>query len=207
MRTDYHSAHYPEQPATARHGYSSLRGIALVHDVIDGPLPTDYQRCDVFYTDPPWQSGYDEFAARAGTLVPPYAEFMRALVAAIPNGVPAVFVTGRHADRYFPNHYLRFPVRLNEHAAVAYAYGLDLTGCATAEDIGRKLAANYNRVGDPCCGYGNAARWFVQAGKRFVVSDINPRCIGYIAKHEAAWADARLWDIVPSLRQFGENDG
>lgn len=189
MRDDYHSAHYPERDAAARHGYSSLRGVAFVHDVADGPLPVDYRRCDVFYTDPPWQSGYDEFASRAGVLAPPYPVFMEALVASIPPGVPAVFVTGKHAARYFPDHYLRFPARLNEHAAVAYAYGLDFTGLTVAEDIGRHLAAQYQCVGDPCCGYGNAARWFVQAGKRFVISDINPRCIGYIAEHEKGWAD------------------
>lgn len=189
MRNDYHSAHYPEQEAPTTHGYSSLRGVAVVHDVTDGPLPTHYQECDVFYSDPPWRSGYGEFTSRAGVLAPPYPVFMEALVAAIPHGIPAVFVTGKHAARHFPDHYLRFPTQLNEHGAIAYAYGVDLTGLTTAESIGKHLAARYQCVGDPCCGYGNTARWFVQAGKRFVASDVNPRCIGYIAKHEKEWTD------------------
>lgn len=189
MRDDYHSAHYPEQDATARHGYYSLRGCALVHDVTSGPLPDEFRRCDVFYTDPPWQSGYDEFASRAGVLAPSYPEFMAALVAAIPQGIPAVIVSGKHAARYIPNSYQPFPTRLNEHDAVAYAQHVQLTGLRTAEAIGRHLAVTYNCVGDPCCGYGNAARWFVQAGKRFVASDVNPKCIGYIAEHEKGWAD------------------
>ena len=189
MRQDYHSAHYPEAKAAARTGYASPRGIALVHDVTSGPLPSDYQNCDVFYMDPPWRSGYDTFAARAGVLVPPYHDFMDALVHAIPPDVPAVVVTGRHAAMHFGPKFRPFPVQLNEHAAVAYSRGFDASEAVNTEQVGRRLAATYQRVGDPCCGYGNAARWFVEAGKRFVVSDINPSCIGYIAEHEKGWAD------------------
>jgi hypothetical protein len=189
MRTDYHSAHYPEQPAPERHGYYSPRGVALVHDVTSGPLPGEYTRCDVFYTDPPWRSGYDEFAARVGILVPSYHDFMDALVFSIPAGIPAVVVTGKHAALHFGSDYRPFPIRLNEHDAIAYARGLEVPPGQAAEQVGRQLAATYECVGDPCCGYGNTARWFVEAGKRFVVSDLNPRCIGYISEHEKGWAN------------------
>ena len=189
MRKDYHSAFYPEQPAPERHGYYSPRGIALAHDLTSGPLPKEYGRCDVLYTDPPWRSGYDEFALRAGVLVPSYHDFMDALVDAIPPGIPAVVVTGLHAAMHFGTEYRPFRVRLNEHEAIAYSRGVDVPEGMTAEQLGRTLADRYQCVGDPCCGYGNTARWFVQAGKRFVVSDINPRCIGYIAEHEKGWAN------------------
>lgn len=189
MRQDYHSAHYPEQVAPPSHGYASTRGVALVHDVTSGPLPSDYSRCDVFYTDPPWRSGYDTFAARAGVLVPSYHDFMDALVHSIPKDVPAVVVTGKHAAMHFGPHFRPFPIQLHEHAAVAYSRGFDASGMTEAEQVGRSLASAYGCVGDPCCGYGNAARWFVEAGKRFVVSDINPNCVGYIAEHERGWAD------------------
>ena len=189
MRDDYHSAHYPEQNIDTRDGYVSPNGIALVHDVTSGPLPSEYRRCDVFYTDPPWKSGYDVFASRVGVLVPTYHDFMEALIAAIPKDAPAVLVTGRHAAMHFGPEFRPFPVRLNEHDAVAYSRGIDASGMTKADEVGDYLAGTYECVGDPCCGYGNAARWFVQAGKRYVVSDINPRCIGYIAAHERGWAD------------------
>lgn len=187
MRRDYHSAHYPEQPARRRYAHSSEYGVALAHDVAAGPLPSFYQACDVFYTDPPWRSGNVRFFDRAGVKPRPHESLMRELVAAVPDDAPAVFVIGKHADSHFGESFARYPVRLNEHDAVAYSRGVDLSGCATAEEVGRLLAGRYARVGDPCCGYGNTAKWFVQAGKQYVVSDINPRCIGYIAEHESEW--------------------
>jgi hypothetical protein len=190
MRNDYHSAHYPEQPAPAVYRYESRYGIAFAHDVTRAPLPGEYDACGVFYCDPPWRSGYAAFAARANAVAVDYRRFMGALVAAIPLHKPAVFVTGKHADKLIPADFSRTPVRLNEHAAIAYSRGfLPPKAAKTADDIGRVLAEEYRCGGDPCCGYGNTAKWFAQVGKRYVVSDINPRCIGYIAQQERGWLD------------------
>lgn len=192
MRRDYHSAHYPERDATPRDHYYCLRGVAIVHDLTDGPLPQRiYDGCDVFYTDPPWRSEYDEFAMCVGTIAPPYEAFMDALVASIPDGIPAAVVTGKHAARWFQDGWSIYPVRLNEHDALAYTRGIDVQPWAKAADLGRQLAATYQKVADPCCGYGNTVRWFVEAGKKFAASDVNPRCIGYIAEHEKRWANVQ----------------
>jgi hypothetical protein len=49
------------------------------------------------------------------------------------------------------------------------------------------IAQRYDTVGDPCCGYGRAGRFFLRAGKRAVLSDFDPHCIGYIAEHAGGW--------------------
>ena len=48
--------------------------------------------------------------------------------------------------------------------------------------IMRSLAIRFNYVGDFCAGYGNTCRIFKEHGKSFIASDINPKCVYYIAK-------------------------
>lgn len=190
-RYDYHGAHRPPVDALGRLRWSDGSSLAFVHDLIGGSLPRSYDDCDVFYTDLPWQKGFGVFNERAGIDDGrTYREFMAA-VSGVITGVsqPVYLVTGRHALSLLPEPAQVLATRLNEDAAVIVAYNVHKIHrtFGEARELLRSLAAHHERVGDFCCGYGSAARAFRRQGKTFVASDVNSRCVGYVAAHAKDW--------------------
>ena len=164
-------------------------GIAFQADLNEG-IPAAMHTCDVWYGEPPWQAGYEKFAKLADRpeQVKPFAAFMRDLSEQISAArQPTFLVTGRHALRHLtPDHVA--PLILNgDQAVVAIWRGEPWTQPIDAMDLLVRLASEYETIGDFACGLGRAGRVFAAAGKRFVLSDLNARCVGYIARHAAEW--------------------
>ena len=188
----YHSVHLDPDPAEPQNWWSDGTSCAFVRDVTLGRLPEEYETCDILYTDLPWRSGYKRYVARAGANTLDWAGFM-ARIGGLVEGwqKPAVLVTGAHARRHLPPAAQELPVRMpvaGRQQAIAYVYNAGFTAEWDGTDqLLDYLAARFTRVGDFCAGYGWAPRAFTRAGGSFVASDINPRCIGYIAAHVNSW--------------------
>lgn len=166
-------------------------GVALVHDIGAEPnLPAVFDQTDVLYAEPPFRPGYEKFHDRAG--VTPKLTYP-AFIAVCSQTIKAkggVLIVGRHAEKYAAAPTYSHPVELHKHGweALALWYGMAPDHVpATVDDIIRYLAARFECVGDFCCGYGVTGRHFAQAGKRFVLSDVVPSCIGYLAEHADGW--------------------
>lgn len=196
---NYHSALAPPLEAKPITEHVEIgESLAFTHDLRHG-LPIVYAACDVFYTDLPWRDGFLVFEARAGAVkaklegrpstltvskeTPRYEGFLQN-VAAIVESVkqPVVLVTGKHALRGLPRPEHLYNTYLNGASAVALVYRTELKSYGNEFEILRELAQRFNCVGDFCCGYGRTGRVFKEAGKRFVMSDFNPACIGRIAQ-------------------------
>lgn len=192
-RTAYHGAHKDVVEAAPMGRWEGAGCVAFVHDLMASPvLPVEFALCDVFVTDLPWRIGFDTFNQRAGVADGrTYAAFMARIseiVAVQP--APMYLVTGRHALPLLPDPDVILPMMLNEDAAVAIGYrpGPEAGGrFGVAAEFLYALAQQYDRVGDFCCGYGSAGRFFLRSGKQAVLSDVNPRCIGYIAANAETW--------------------
>lgn len=195
-RTDYHSAHKPPAPAAPREVFHSGLVSAYRLDITDPIAPFGpggvFADCDVLVTDLPWQKGYATFNQRAGIADGrTYTTFMRAVTRIVETAtVPTWLITGQHALRKLPAPDATLPMRLNEDDALAVGYrpGPEATGrYGIAQEFLHALAQQYQCAGDFCCGYGRTGRFFARAGKRAVLSDFNPQCIGYIADHADQW--------------------
>lgn len=201
-RDAYHSAHKPPaadgQPRMVYEGWDAVGLFARVLDVMDYDpevvLGSDvgFDRCDVLVADLPWQRGYEVFNQRAGVDDGrDYAGFMRCVSALVEAAtVPTWLVTGAHAARFLPDADVQIPMMLNEDRAIAYGYRPGMETAARngeAREFLRTLAETYDCAGDFCAGYGRTGRIFLRAGKRAVLSDVNPQCIGYIAEHAPDW--------------------
>jgi hypothetical protein len=189
----YHSAHKPPIDARSVERWSGPGCLAFVHDILSTPaLPGEYVICDVLVADLPWQAGFKTFNQRAGVADDrTYAAFM-ARVAEIVEivTVPVHLITGRHALTRLPKPDSVLPMMLNEYESVAISYrpGDEIDGrYGVAPEFLAALARRYDCAGDFCAGYGRTGRFFLRAGKRAVLSDLNPQCIGYIAEHADAW--------------------
>lgn len=191
----YHTAlAQPAASAEPRDWWAMAGCTAFQHDVMDG-LPEEFADASLIYSEIPWADGHEEFASRAGVLIPPpYNEWLyrlNCLLAA--SDKPWVLVGGYGMIRHLGCEWIK-PVALNGSQAVAVGARLPSPpeDCKDAVDVIDWLSSNpvYAIVADPCCGFGRAARIFAEAGKLFVVSDINPRCIGHIAEEAPAWLSA-----------------
>jgi hypothetical protein len=170
--------------------FQTASGRGMVHDISKG-LPEAMLKADVLYSEVPYQKGYSVFYDRAGGVpLVPYAEFLAKLGSEMRRfGKPAYLL----GPKISPTH-----LRPDGHA-VCKCLGLEATiswwvdepfwsdGSSTTTII-NALASRHLTVADPLCGYGTTARIFVEAGKRFIVSDLNPDYIGWIAANCAAWS-------------------
>lgn len=187
----YHSGLSGPVKGLKRVGFFSIHdSVAFAWDVLEGRLPKMYSECDVFYSDLAWKAGFERFNERAGVKDQrSFAQYMEA-VSKIIMGTRAasVIVTGKHAERYLPNHCQALHSTLNGLPCMVYVYNTKIN-CKdeTTIDILKYMASRYKRVGDFCCGYGRSGRIFARHGKSFVMSDFNPECIGYIAQNAERW--------------------
>jgi hypothetical protein len=172
-----------ETYAAPKRTVETQAGVAFVHDIRVG-LPLAYMGCDVLYADLPWRAGFAEFEKRAGEPAgASYAEFLKAVGEIVQaDGRLIILVTGPHARSLLPLEDQRLDLLLNGNPAIAAAYHGTIPWVNNTIDLLHCLADTYRCIGDFCCGYGRAGRIFAEHGKRFVMSDYNAQCIGYIGE-------------------------
>ena len=184
---DYHTALRPDgadRPEAWR--WTDGKNVALVHDVNLG-LPEQMAACDGLYSELPWKDGYEEFLRRAGKPVGialPYERWLFRLSATLIRGnVPFVMVAGHKAVRHMACEWVH-PVDLNGSVSMALGVGVKPppSSLRDAEELARWAVRRSVMIGDPCAGFGRTARLAWENGVPFVCSDINPRCIGTIAR-------------------------
>jgi len=187
----YHTAlvHGELEDAAPCHSLKTARGSrGFTHD-LQKRLPGSYQACDVVYADLPWRHGLAEFDRRAGSHTD-WRRLMQGVDIALADlKCPVLLTGGRNHAKLLPRPQQELQTVLHKGGVRLFVYNavLDLQDGLTVMQVLGWLAERFSVAGDFCCGYGNTARVFAQAGKRFVVSDHNARCIGYIAEQAEAW--------------------
>jgi len=186
---DYHSAlkSVPSVKIDRELGHHSAGGNHVLRlDVCNNDLPAVFEQCDVLYTEPPWRSGYGEFINRAACEQSTYANFTNALnkiVTRFRARCAIWFVLGAHVLKHIIEPEMQLPTTIHGYKAFLCGWndhGVYLSPKTHLEFI-KELARDHERVGDFCAGYGNTGRIFQEAGKHFVLSDINGKCIYHIA--------------------------
>jgi hypothetical protein len=188
----YHSFKRPPVWATPITYARINANVAMVHDATTGVLPDEYDACDFLYAEPPWRAGWEKFARRAGSEPKSYGEFLDGISKIVETVTqPTVIIAGKAMRKHLPQPEQVLPVILNGGSGVlglVYRTRFDeITSDIDTHDLLALCAERYDRVGDFCCGYGTTAYEFARHGKRFVVSDVNAMCIGYIAERAEVW--------------------
>lgn len=186
---DYNTAignHYVEWPSVER--YVGESGVSFRHDLLEG-VPKEMFDADIWFSELPWIHGFSKYAKLAGvTQKGVYSDLLDVVSRGVREyGKPACIIAGGHAvKRLSPQHAV--PVRLNGGWATACLWNIPpWDEIYETTVILEKLAKRYDTVADFCCGYGRSGRVFAQEGKRYIMSDFDPRCIGYISGHEKKW--------------------
>lgn len=164
--------------------------IAFAHDIVnDEPiLPLDYEKCDVLYSELAWISGYEKFNKRAGrkSSFDGYVKSINEIIYS--RLVPVIIVIGKSMLKYFSEPTQQIHTKLNGYPSIACVYNAEYdVQPETTEDLLEYLATQYKVIGDFCCGYGLSGKIFIKHGKKFVMSDHNKKCIGYIHINAKEW--------------------
>jgi hypothetical protein len=146
----------------------------------------------VFWTEPPWPSGVEPYSSAARVEPVTFEAMMRRInVLTERYRVPWYVFVGRAAGPFFDRATGAEEIVHPAHGrGVLYMFnnGTVPDGVREAEPIMCWLASKHECVGDPMAGYGNVGRFFVQTGKRCVLTDVNRACIGVIAKVAQKWS-------------------
>lgn len=182
-------ATHPEVPVANAERVTLSRGVAFRHDVTTG-LPVELRGADVLWLDPPWPRGWKEFYARLGATPPTsYRDMMVRLGAEVrATTTPTYAMVSKTAIASLRP----------DGQSMCRVFGADVTLAWWRDrpwwpdgmehlDILARLAQRWHVIGDPFCGYGSSGLVFARAKKRFILSDLDPSCIGYIAMVGETW--------------------
>ena len=190
MKLIYHSATkklnadklYLEE---GRNYYHRNGSVAMIYNILNPFIPSAWRYSDVIYCEPSWQEGYKVFCDRAEYTYrkSDYILYLKRIEELIDTlDKPAFIIGGKHMLQHL-NPYSMSPIRLLGSKAFLCVYKTKQHKKFDKNfDVISYLAERYNYVLDFCCGYGNTARIFKKAGKLFVCSDFNSKCVYYVAK-------------------------
>lgn len=160
--------------------------IGFVHDIFD-PLPADFDKCDFFYSDPPYPAGMKIFDERVNISGRSYSDFADHISHFIlTTNKPIVMSFSKTALKRYPKpeqiievEFVHSKGGITTTLAVWHAHLGDIK---STDDAINTLLDSSECVGDMFCGYGRTAWLAHRRNKKFVVSDYNPTCIGYTAQ-------------------------
>lgn len=187
MKGIYHSALHDELPVDGTLDYyETPQGLVFQYDLTQGIHPR-FRRAEVVYSEPAWKDGYAKFAQRAGVPTDPsYAGYLRylATIDSIINelGVPAYVVLGKHMLKWVHPEYTQSINLHGYECLLGIWHTHESVPGHTNDEVLAWVADRYGTVLDFSCGYGNVARAMTERGKQFICSDLNPKCIYYIAR-------------------------
>jgi hypothetical protein len=187
MKIPYHSALYNPIRYKKAQSFEIGKSRAFVWDIFSEIPKID---ADIIYLETAWYKGYDIYQKRAGNETKKtYGDYLdRINEIIVLSGLPAIVITGKHAVPHFKNNTGLFHGNyLHDYPCVAIAYNAEIPEKVANVVSIEYLAERYNKVWDFNCGYGLTGKIFAEAGKEFILTDINPECIGFIEAHAREW--------------------
>ena len=164
--------------------------VCFKKDILTGDLDDRFNVCDIFYSEPPWRYGYKIFEKRAGyNYKSDFRGFLKNIHKIIKAQNKPFFIVGGKQDYeiIFSDADFISNTEIAQHKTkcLCYIYNLNKEIFSKIDfsnnlTLIQSLAKNFHCIGDFCCGYGNTGIVFDSFKKNFVMSDADPKCIGYL---------------------------
>lgn len=185
VKAPYHSALKDDLKIEGELDYYESNGsVVLCYDLTTGIHPS-FRSADVIYSEPSWKDGYEKFQDRAGSLSDKsyygflaYIDSIKKVIEELK--IPAYIIMGKHMQkRLNPDHVM--DIMLHSYKSVLGVWNAELPEVKTNQDVLKFISEKYFCALDFSCGYGNTAVAMLGQGKQFICSDINKKCVYYIA--------------------------
>jgi hypothetical protein len=191
----YHSTLKNEYPFSENipyiEEYHDQGSIVFKHNIIEKITDLSkvkaFSKADAIYSEPAWNHGFSLYYQRANQKPESYQKYLESINRLIINmDVPSYIVMGKRMLQSFePDTKLK--VQLNSTNAWLCVWNAPEPVISKSIirhiDIIEYIANKYNHILDFCCGYGNIIPPLLDKGKTFTCSDINIKCVYYIASN------------------------
>jgi hypothetical protein len=189
----YHSALQDDLDLPELSFYESAGSTVFQHD-LTAEIPEIFRTVDVIYSEPAWRAGYEVFQERSKpTTVSTFKVYLEAIKKFIATlNKPTFMIIGKHMLKALMPNDGYYEIMLNKWEAILGLWNIDEVtfdalnmegGLINNNNVIDFVVTRYNIIGDFSCGYGNVAASAVKNGKKFVCSDLNAKCVYYIAKN------------------------
>jgi hypothetical protein len=194
----YHSALRPDLPLTEELSYYESNGsVVFQHDISKGIISPHYKNVDCIYSEPAWRAGYEVFKKRSGSIVSStFEDYLGAIKKFVETlNKPTFLVIGKHMLKALAPNEGYYEIKLHKWNALLGLWNivgeefdaLNKIMCGgqiqNNKDVMNYVIGRYNIIGDFSCGYGNLVSYAVMNNKKFVCSDLNAKCVCYVAKN------------------------
>lgn len=185
----YHSALSDQiEGLTELDEYSSDGNYVFKHDVLNGY--SDRFKCaEAIYSEISWRDGFEKFMKRANkNTTNTFKDYMNGVIDIVKTlKVPTFITAGKHHFSYLKKITPIYqPITLHGtecFIAIAYYSPLvDEFSGMTNYQVTDKITKNFDNILDFSCGYGNTAEFAIRNNKNFICSDVNGKCVRYVAK-------------------------
>ena len=163
--------------------YNNKGSIVFTHDILNG-TNENFKHAACIYSEPSWRAGFNKFMSRAGKEKGGYKKYLLTIKEIINQlKVPTFMIIGKHMrgtldpDNTIDCMIHGYPALL----AIWYAEIPD-EELKTNYDASDYVCKKYNRILNFSCGYGGTVNDAKKYNKQFICSDVNGKCIYYIAK-------------------------
>ena len=185
MKTPYHSALKDDLKIDGELDRYEFNGsVVLCHDITTGIHPS-FRSADVIYSEPSWKDGYEKFQDRAGSLGDKsyygfivYIESIKKVIEELK--IPTYLIMGKHMQKRL-NPDLTMNIMLHAYKSVLGVWNAEFPEVKTNQDVLKSISEKYSCALDFSCGYGNTAVAMLRHRKQFICSDVNKKCVYYIA--------------------------
>lgn len=183
---EYHSA-FREEISDLKEIDYYINGNSLVkyHDINNGII-NEFYNCDVIYSEPSWRKGYLEFSKRAYLKINKNFNDYLMSIQHVVNELkkPSFIIGGRHMLNILkPDHLIN--IKFNGFDAITMIWNHEKINVSSNLELIEIISKKYNKVLDFSCGYGFHLKKF----RYFVCTDINKKCVYYIAKKYLGYKD------------------
>ena len=147
------------------------------------PLHKAYDKCDVFLSELAWSRGTKKFSEMANYESDFKIYMMAVTQRARSDGRPHYFICGAESRKFMIGSTYK-DIILNNGKAILYMINCDSSiipdYILSSTVLLNLLAKNYDCIGDFSCGFGRSGKVFHQHNKKFVMTDINGKCIRHL---------------------------
>jgi hypothetical protein len=161
----------------------------FVSDIFNG-IPSEFNNCDVLYSEPFWKNGHDKLHKEG--LISVDFKTLQTQINKIVNDFnkPIVLLLGKNALRYYDGYKVLGEVMLHNYPSQVVSWRVDFNipdknnkgNWFNNYDLMDLLIDNYKFLGDFMCGFGNLALRANDKGRSFIASDLDKKCISVLNK-------------------------
>jgi hypothetical protein len=188
----YHSALHDELDITKELGSFKSKGSRVFKHDITKAIPKCFLKAEAVYSEPSWQQGYSVFQNRAGLKDSTFQDYLACIKKTIEYlHKPTFLVMGKHMTKIL-NPKFCVPVKLHKWDCLLGIWNtktLIKRKSLTVDGVLDYISDTYDIVADFSCGYGSLAGAMISKNKKFICSDINGKCVYYIAKTYMGYKD------------------